>query len=97
MDSATFEKVAGLPPGWLWQWRNHYRAPSDAELARVRRLAGFHDGIRIVTYGEPDYPSWWRRRWTKGSFIGKRSPLEAVLQNPDMMDRLEQYLRAQMW
>lgn len=97
MDSATFEKVAGLPQGWLWQWRNHYRAPSDAELARVRRLAGFHDAIRIVTYGEPDYPSWWRRRWTKESFIGERSPLEAVLQDQDMMDRLEQYLRSQMW
>lgn len=67
MDSATFEKLAGLSPGWLWQWRNHYRAPSDAELARVRRLAGFHEAIRIVTYGEPDYPSWWRRRWTEGS------------------------------
>lgn len=96
MDDATFEKVAGLTPRWMWQWRNYYRAPSDEELGRIRRLAGFHDAIRIVTYGPPDYAAWWRRRWSKHSFISERTPLEAVLQDPDMLDRLERYLRAQM-
>ncbi|MFC7537885.1 hypothetical protein ACFQPG_10995 [Sphingomonas sp. GCM10030256] len=95
MDDATFEKVAGLPPRWLWQWRNHYRAPSDPELAGIRRLMRFHNAIRLVTYGEPNYAAWWRRRWSDGSFIGSQSPLDAVLSNPAMMDRLEQYLRAQ--
>lgn len=95
MDDATFEKVAGLPPRWLWQWRNHYRAPSGAELAGIRRLMRFHNAIRLVTYGEPNYPAWWRRRWNEGSLIGSQSPLEAVLLDPAMMDRLEQYLRAQ--
>lgn len=95
MDDATFEKVAGLPPRWLWQWRNHYRAPSDAELARIRRLMRFHNAIRLVTYGEPNYAAWWRRRWSEGSFISSQSPLEAILSDPAIMDRLEQYLRAQ--
>jgi len=95
MDDATSEKVAGLPPRWLWQWRNHYRAPSDAELAGIRRLMRFHDAIRLVAYGEPNYAAWWRRRWSKGSCIGTQSPLEAVLSDLATMDRLEQYLRAQ--
>jgi hypothetical protein len=97
MDDPTFEQLARLPAGWMWQWRNHYRAPSDDELARVRRLFRFHDAIRLVTYGDyPDYPGWWRRCWTETSFIGKRSPLEAVLQDPAFLDQLEQYLWAQM-
>lgn len=96
MDDATFERVAGLPPRWMWQWRNHYRAPSDEELARIRRLAGFHDAIRTVTYGEPDYAAWWLRRWSKDSLIGEQSPLQAVLQDLSMLDTLERYLRAQM-
>jgi hypothetical protein len=97
MDDPTFEQIAGLPARWLWQWRNHYRAPSDEELARVRRLMRFHDAIRLVTYGDnPDYPGWWRRCWTETSFIGKRSPLEAILRDPAILDKLEQYLWAQM-
>lgn len=96
MDDVTFEKVAGLPPRWMWQWRNHYRAPSDEELARIRHLAGFHDALRVVSYGEPNYGSWWRRTWRKDSFIGEQTPLEAVLNDPDMLDKLARYLRAQM-
>lgn len=95
MDDQTFQKLAGLPPRWLWQWRNHYRAPSDGELARIRRLMGFHDAIRLVTYGEPNYPSWWRRRWREDSLIGARTPLEAALSDPAIMDLLEKYFRSQ--
>lgn len=96
MDDATFEKIAGLPARWMWQWRNHYRTPSHKELARIRRLASFHDAIRIVTYGEPNYAAWWRRRWSKDSFLGDETPLEAVLQDLTVLDTLERYLRAQM-
>lgn len=96
MDDALFEKVAGLPSRWMWQWRNHYRAPTDEELARIRHLAGFHDALRIVTYGQPNYASWWRRRWSKDSYLGEQTPLEAVLGDPGMLDRLARYLRAQM-
>ena len=95
MDDATFEQVAGLPPRWLWQWRNHHRAPSDVELEGIRRLMRFHNAIRLVTYGEPNYAAWWRRRWSEGSFIGAQSPLEAVLSDPAIMDRLEPYLWTQ--
>lgn len=96
MEDATFEKVAGLPPRWLWQWRNHYRAPTDDELSRVRRLMSFHDAIRLVTYGEPDYPAWWRRAWRADSHIGSRSPLDAVLAGGDaVMNDLEQFFRSQ--
>jgi len=94
MDDATFEKVAGLPQRWLWQWRNQYRSPSDAELSGIRRLMRFHDAIRLVTYGEPDYAAWWRR-WSEGSFSGSQSPLEAVLSDLEAVGRLEQYLEAQ--
>lgn len=96
MDDETFEKVARLPSKWMWQWRNHYRAPSNEELARVRRLMSFHDAIRLVTYGEPDYPAWWRRAWREDSGIGKRSPLEAVLADGDAaVDYLERCFRSQ--
>lgn len=96
MDDATFEKVAGLPAKWLWQWRNHYRASTDQELARVRRLIGFHEAIRLVTYGEPNYPAWWRRKWREDSLIGGRSPLEAVLAEGDpVLDDLERCFRSQ--
>lgn len=30
MDDCTFEKVAGLPEGWMWKWRNHYLAPPSS-------------------------------------------------------------------
>lgn len=96
MDDTTFETIARLPAGWLWQWRNHYRAPTDAELAFVRRLGRFHDAIRLVTFGEPDYRGWWRHKWSEQSPIGRRSPLEAVLQDPACLDRLERYFRSQM-
>jgi hypothetical protein len=95
MNDATFEQVAGLPAKWLWQWRNHYRAPSDQELARVRRLVAFHDAIRLVTYGEPNYAGWWRRQWREDSLIGDRSPIEAVLAEGDpVMDKLERTFRS---
>lgn len=96
MDDATFEKVAGLPAKWMWQWRNHYRAPTDQELARMRRLMSFHDAIRLVTYGEPNYPGWWRRQWRDDSFMGAQSPLEAILTGGDrVMDDLERCFRSQ--
>lgn len=96
MDDATFEQVAALPPRWLWQWRNHYRAPTDQELARVRRLMGFHQAIRLVTYGEPDYAGWWQRPWCEDSSIGSRSPMQAVLADGDRaLDDLERRFRSQ--
>ena len=96
MDDPTFETVAGLPQRWLWQWRNHYRAPTDNELAGVRRLARFHDALRIASYDAPTYTEFWRTQWDEGSLIGARSPLEAVLEDPSMLDRLETYFWAQM-
>lgn len=96
MNDETFEKVAGLPPRWLWQWRNHYRAPSDDELARIRRLMSFHEAIRLVIYGEPNYPEWWSRRWPGDSPVGNRTPLNAVLAEGDqILDALERYFRSQ--
>jgi hypothetical protein len=96
MDDQTFEKVAGLSHGWLWEWRNHYRAPIDQELARIRRLMGFHQAIRLVVPGEPNYSRWWRRRWRAESRLGRRSPLEAVLAEGDqVMDDLELIFRSQ--
>ncbi|URD60750.1 hypothetical protein M8312_13385 [Sphingomonas sp. KRR8] len=94
MDDETFEKVAGLPLRWLSQWRDHYRAPTDDELASIQRLMSFHQAIRLVTCGEPNYAEWWRRRWAEGSFIGERSPLEAILSDAGLMDHFERYLRS---
>lgn len=97
MDDQTFEAVAGLPDRWLWQWRNHYRSPTDDDLARVRRLARYHDALRIISYDAPNYAGWWRRRWGEDSIIGARSPLEVVLEEPgSMLDKLEAYFWAQM-
>lgn len=96
MDDQTFEAVAGLPDRWLWQWRNHYRSPTHDDLARVRRLARFHDALRIVSYDAPNYADWWRRRWMEDSLIGARSPLKAVLDEPAMLEKLRRYFWAQM-
>lgn len=94
-DDETFEKVAGMPAQWMWQWRNYYRAPSDEELARIRRLMSFHQAIRLVAY-DPNYREWWRRRWPDDSPIGSRSVLEAVLADGDaIMDELERWFRSQ--
>lgn len=95
MDDSTFEQIAELPNGWLEQWRNHYRAPVDEDLERIRKLMSFHRALRLVTYGQPDYPRWWHRRWKEGSLIGARTPLEVILAEPAMLDRLAQYFRAQ--
>lgn len=96
MDDHTFEKVAGLSHGWLREWRKHYRAPTDRELARIRRLMGFHEAIRLVTPGEPNYSRWWRQRWRDESRLGRRSPLQAVLAEGDhVMDDLELIFRSQ--
>lgn len=95
MDDQTFEELCGLPTGWLYQWRLHERKPSENELGRVRRLHRFHRAIRLVTYAQPNYPAWWRRTWDPDSFIGRRSPLDALLQEPGILDRFESHLRAQ--
>lgn len=92
MDDTTFEKVAGFPEGWMWKWRNHYLAPSPEQLARILRLARFHDGIRLVYTRTPDYAFWWRNPWRYDSSIGGRSPLEAVLADGDaFLDQAERY------
>lgn len=96
MDDATFEQVAGLSPHWLWQWRNHYRTPTNQELARIRRLMSFHEAIMLATYGARNYSAWWQKRWREGSSIGNRSPLEAVLAGGDaVINDLERYFRSQ--
>ncbi|WP_205479534.1 hypothetical protein [Sphingomonas arenae] len=96
MDDQTFEAVAGLPERWLWQWRNHYRAPTVDDLACVRRLARFHDALRIISYDAPNYAEWWSRRWREDSLIGARSPLTATRDDPAILGRLERYLWSQM-
>jgi len=96
MDDGTFEKVAGLPEGWMWKWRNHYLAPRPEQLKRIRRLAGFHDGIRLTYVRAPDYRFWWLTPWRHDSFIGNRSPLEAVLADGDaFLDKAERYFWVQ--
>jgi hypothetical protein len=96
MKDATFEAIAGLPARWMWQWRNHYRAPTDTELARVRRLMSFHEAIRLVIYGEPDYAKWWRHKRHEGGPYGSKSSLEAILESGDTaMDDLERRFRSQ--
>jgi hypothetical protein len=47
--------VAGFPEGWMWKWRNHYLAPNPTQLKRIRRLARFHDGIRLTYVRSPNY------------------------------------------
>jgi hypothetical protein len=92
MDDVTFEKVAGFPEGWMWKWRNHYLAPTPEQVNRIRRLAIFHDGIRLTYTRAPDYASWWRNPWGYHSFIGDRSPLQAVLTDGDaFLDQAERY------
>lgn len=96
MDDRTFERVAKLPEKWMWQWRNHYRAPTDEELARIRRLMSFHEAIRIAKLGGSDYATWWRLQWRADSPIGDRSPLDAVLEEGDeVIDMLERMFRSQ--
>lgn len=96
MKDSCFEKVAGLPPRWLWQWRNHYRAPDAEELARIRRLMRFHDAISLILSEDPDYRDWWQRPWRDDSLIGNRSPYEAITQEPALLDKMEAYPRAQV-
>lgn len=96
VDDPTFEAVAALPNRWLWQWRNHYRAPTDAELARIRRLMSFHEAIRLVTYGEPNYANWWRHQRHGYGFSDPLSPLEIIKAGGDAaMDDLETLFRSQ--
>lgn len=94
MDDPTFEKIAGLPPRWLWQWRNHYRAPTDQELARVRHLLRFHRALDLTSGERPDYSEWWGRCWREDSTIGNRSPLGASLREPKLLNPIAAYLRA---
>jgi hypothetical protein len=68
--------------GWLRD--SHFSAVADG----VRQVGS-------VVNTEPNYAAWWRRRWREGGFLGSRSPLEAVLSDPTILERLEQYLRAQ--
>ncbi len=94
MDDCTFEKVAGFPEGWMWKWRNHYLVPTIEQLKRIRRLAAFHDSIRLIYTRPPHYQIWWRKRWRVESLIGNQTPLEAVLaDNHAFLDRAEKLFR----
>jgi hypothetical protein len=95
LDDTEFEKLAKLPSGWLWRWRNHYLAPTTEHMAQIRRLLGFHDAIRLLGLDPRDYGSWWRRTWKAADkLVGARSPLEAIAAEGDvLMDRLEELLR----
>ena len=83
MDDGTFEALARFPEGWMWKWRNHYLAPTSDQLQRIRRLARFHDSIRLTHQQSSTYSEWWRRTWRSDSFIGAQSPLQAALADGD--------------
>lgn len=95
MDDRTFEALARLPKGWMWKWRNHYLAPTSDQLRIIRRLARFHDRIRLIHQPPSTYSEWWRRTWQSDSFIGAQSPLEAVLADGDkFLDLAERHFAA---
>lgn len=95
LTDEEFERVAGFPERWMWEWRNHYRSPLDEELAVARRLMSFHEVLGFIGAGGNSYSKWWRRVWRSNSIIGERSPLQAVLEDGDRaLDLIESHLRA---
>jgi len=95
LTDEEFERLAGLPERWMWEWRNHYRAPLDEELAIARRLMSFHEALHCIGAGGQHYAKSWRRIWKPDSLIGERSPLQAIIKDgKSALELLETYLRA---
>jgi len=95
LEDSEFETVAGLPERWMWEWRHHYRAARDEDLAIARRLMSFHEALGLIVPPGRGYAKWWRRRWPTGSLLGERTPLEAVQDDgTTKLDQLEGYLRS---
>lgn len=96
------ERVASLPEGFIWAWRNNRVALDLAQLCLIDRLSCFHDALLLVVPlaetdpGPPNYGDYLRRRWSDQSPIGARSILEAIFEDgPDVIDLLTGYFWSQ--
>ena len=91
MSDPEFESLLQVRPGWMWLWANHYLTPSKSDLARIERLARFHDAMRLTGMGPSHYAKWWRRKWTVDSRLQGRAPLAVYVAEGDkLLDRLQQ-------
>lgn len=92
LTDQEFAFLLGTPLAWLDQWRSEGIVVEESLMRRVVRLRSFHEALRAAA--DPrDYSSAWRRVWPHESPLGKRSLLQAVLDDGDVaLDRFENFL-----
>jgi hypothetical protein len=82
LESLEFERLLGVPAGWLAAYRVHEVKPDEETWERLSQLFRLHFAMRMVV--QPGgYAEWLRRRWTPDSPIGAQSPLEMILDGGD--------------
>jgi hypothetical protein len=90
-----FEKMIGVETGFLDAWRNHDISVTEEIREPLRRIANFHETLRLHV-APRGYADWWRRSWSKTSPIGARSPLEVWSDDGwDGLDLIARYFWAQ--
>lgn len=83
VNDAELEQLLGLPEHWLSLHRNHEVAIGPAENAGLQKLLAVHEALRLVVR-PGGYSDWLRRHWTPDSSIGKRTPLQVMLDDGDI-------------
>lgn len=95
LDDGEFEELLQVPPGWLKSYRMHEVKPNEHAWERLQRLFAFHQAMRLVVR-PGGYSQWLRRPWQPKSLIGRRSPLQAILEDGDSaLDLIGQLCRTQ--
>jgi len=96
LEASEFERLLGVPVGWLDAYRVHEVKPDDETWEHLCQLLLVHSAMRMVV--EPrGYAEWLRRAWTAESPIGAQSPLKFMLDGGnEAAKRLEQICLAQM-
>ncbi len=95
MDDDTFERMIGVKSGYLDAWRNHEISITDEIRGPLRRVANFHETLRLHV-APRGYANWWRHSWAETSPIGARSPLQVWSEDGwDGLDLISRYFWAQ--
>lgn len=95
MDDDIFENMIGVRRGYLRAWRIHEVLLTEEIRGPLRRIASFHETLRLHV-APRGYADWWRRSWSETSPIGARSPLQVWSDEGwDGLDLIAQYYWAQ--